>query len=173
MPHISLVFREMWDTTALNLKLLTPHERLTLRFVVSHISRKTSEIWGTPRSYVRTESSGEIRGFTSTLVANNLFPATLRDHVSRSRQRGNLVLLAPQKDAPRPAPKPPERRIVIENLWRIAKKRAIPEVGRTAVENAHLPPQIEPQGRARFVLAVDLHDVAGLQPGTNRISQSL
>ena len=51
VPHISLVFREMWDTTALSFSLFTPlfapvGERL--RFVVSHISRKTSEIWGTP-----------------------------------------------------------------------------------------------------------------------------
>jgi hypothetical protein len=47
VPHISLVFREMWDATALHLHL--SKVRKTLSFVVSHISRKTSEIWGTPR----------------------------------------------------------------------------------------------------------------------------
>jgi hypothetical protein len=43
---IALVFREIWDTTALYRRFLGPsHKRL--RFAVSHISRKTSEIWGT------------------------------------------------------------------------------------------------------------------------------
>jgi hypothetical protein len=37
----------MWDTTALHVILSKVGKRL--RFVVSHISRKTSEIWGTPR----------------------------------------------------------------------------------------------------------------------------
>ena len=46
VPHISLVFREMWDTTALNLKVFCAIHR-TSRFAVSHISRETSEIWGT------------------------------------------------------------------------------------------------------------------------------
>jgi hypothetical protein len=47
VPHISLVFREMWDTTAFDLRTLEPNKHIKLRFVVSHISRKTSEIWGT------------------------------------------------------------------------------------------------------------------------------
>jgi hypothetical protein len=44
VPHISLVFREMWDTTGLD-----PQRPAStrLRFVEPHISRKTSEIWGT------------------------------------------------------------------------------------------------------------------------------
>jgi hypothetical protein len=46
VPHISLVFREMWDTTALDRRVVgATCEKL--RFVVSHISRKTSEMWGT------------------------------------------------------------------------------------------------------------------------------
>ncbi len=45
VPHISLVFREMWETT--NLNLFPTFERSTWSAVVSHISRKT--IWGTPR----------------------------------------------------------------------------------------------------------------------------
>ncbi len=53
MPHISLVFREMWDTTALDLRSFGPSGN-TSRFAVSHISRKTSEIWGT-RGPVTTE----------------------------------------------------------------------------------------------------------------------
>jgi hypothetical protein len=48
VPHISLVFREMWDATNLNLFVPTL-QRGTWRAVVSHMSRKTSEIWGTPR----------------------------------------------------------------------------------------------------------------------------
>ncbi len=49
VPHISLVFREMWETTALDQRSLgRTHKRL--RFVASHFSRKTSEIWGTRRS---------------------------------------------------------------------------------------------------------------------------
>jgi hypothetical protein len=48
VPHISLVFREVWDTTALDRRIPGPtNERV--RFAVSHISRKTSEIWGTQR----------------------------------------------------------------------------------------------------------------------------
>ena len=54
VPHISLVFREMWDTT--NLDLLPANrdseaevrvKNIELSSVVPHISRKTSEIWGT------------------------------------------------------------------------------------------------------------------------------
>jgi hypothetical protein len=47
VPHISLVFREMWDTTASNPKPSFCDGQFRSRFVVSHISRKTSEIWGT------------------------------------------------------------------------------------------------------------------------------
>jgi hypothetical protein len=47
VAHISLVFREMWDTTALSLKLSAPGVD-QFRFVESHISRKTSEIPGFP-----------------------------------------------------------------------------------------------------------------------------
>src|ERR1700733_2157853 len=53
VPHISLVFREMWDTTTLDLRTLEPNRHFSLRSVVSHISRKTSEIWGT-LSFVAT-----------------------------------------------------------------------------------------------------------------------
>jgi hypothetical protein len=47
VPHISLVFCEMWDTTAFDLRVLEPTSRFWSNFVVSHISQKTSEIWGT------------------------------------------------------------------------------------------------------------------------------
>jgi hypothetical protein len=46
VPHISLVFREMWDTTAA-IYILRLLRDCQSRSVVSHISRKTSEIWGT------------------------------------------------------------------------------------------------------------------------------
>jgi hypothetical protein len=49
VPHISLVFREMWDTTDLKPPVFRPNEQVKLRAVVSHISRKTSEIWATRR----------------------------------------------------------------------------------------------------------------------------
>jgi HlyD family secretion protein len=50
VPHISLVFREMWDATAVPFTRFGPvcasgSERS--KFVVPHISRKTSEMWGT------------------------------------------------------------------------------------------------------------------------------
>jgi hypothetical protein len=32
VPHISLVFREMWDTTAFDLRTLEPNKHLPLRF---------------------------------------------------------------------------------------------------------------------------------------------
>jgi ubiquinone/menaquinone biosynthesis C-methylase UbiE len=47
VPHISLVFREMWDITALNRKHSANYRHLRSRPVVSHISRNTSEMWGT------------------------------------------------------------------------------------------------------------------------------
>jgi hypothetical protein len=47
VPHISLVFREMWDTTALHVQFFRVRRPRGLISVVSHISRKTSEIWGT------------------------------------------------------------------------------------------------------------------------------
>ena len=50
VPYISLVFCEMWDSPAFNLQALSHYNNCTLRFVVSHISRKTSEIWGTRHS---------------------------------------------------------------------------------------------------------------------------
>jgi HlyD family secretion protein len=48
VPHISLVFREMWDTTALHRSVLFALFAKKVKVRVSHISRKTSEIWGTP-----------------------------------------------------------------------------------------------------------------------------
>jgi hypothetical protein len=49
VPHISLVFREMWDAADFDLK------SLGLNAVVSRISRKTSEMWGHPAFVVRLE----------------------------------------------------------------------------------------------------------------------
>jgi hypothetical protein len=56
VPHISLVFREMWDSTALSAQPAGSHTGLDLAvealgggFTESHISQKTSEIWGTRR----------------------------------------------------------------------------------------------------------------------------
>jgi hypothetical protein len=53
VPHISLVFREMWDSAdsisrlRIELPRLRNVKNVELSSVVSHISRKTSEIWGT------------------------------------------------------------------------------------------------------------------------------
>ena len=50
VPHISLVFREMWDATAVPLTRFGPVFATNIegsKLVVSHISRETSEIWGT------------------------------------------------------------------------------------------------------------------------------
>jgi hypothetical protein len=48
VPHISLVLCEMWDTTNLNEKRLLGCKARRSKAVVSHISHKTNEIWGTP-----------------------------------------------------------------------------------------------------------------------------
>ena len=80
------------------------------------------------------------------MIAKDLLAPVLRDHVSRSRQRGNLVHWGPQKDPLRPTPQPLKRCIVIKDVWRIAEERAIPEIGRTAIENTDLAAQIEAQG---------------------------
>jgi hypothetical protein len=46
VPHISLVFREMWDSTNLDLRPIGVRQILGDSAEESHISRKTSEIWG-------------------------------------------------------------------------------------------------------------------------------
>ena len=67
MPHISLVFREMWDTTTLNRECILGAEALGFSPVVSHISRKTSEMWGTRRHLVRNDPE-----FDSFVASGNL-----------------------------------------------------------------------------------------------------
>ena len=47
VPHISLVFREMWDTTDVDRSVHRMNRESRGGAVVSHISRKTSEMWGT------------------------------------------------------------------------------------------------------------------------------
>jgi hypothetical protein len=58
VPHISLVFREMWGTTNLDRNFLLGVKACGARAVVSHISRKTSEMWGT-RCRLLVRSSNE------------------------------------------------------------------------------------------------------------------
>ena len=58
MPHISLVFREMWDTTNVDVQCIGRIKSRREGAVVSHISRKTSEMWGT------RPSSGNQRHYT-------------------------------------------------------------------------------------------------------------
>ncbi len=58
VPHISLVFREMWDSTALRLEFVQIVKGRPT--VAPHISRKTSEIWGTRPSLPKSPKySGE------------------------------------------------------------------------------------------------------------------
>jgi hypothetical protein len=59
VPHISLVFREMWDATNLGLRLSNVKE-FQSSAVVSHISRKTSEMWGTRHLLIGTQNATEI-----------------------------------------------------------------------------------------------------------------
>jgi hypothetical protein len=60
--HISLVFGEMWDTTALDPKLFTPDEQLEVNIRQSHIPPKTSEIWGTQVHGSGDSATRSIRG---------------------------------------------------------------------------------------------------------------
>jgi hypothetical protein len=48
VPHISLVVREMWDSTAFSLRLSIRPMDLGSTSVVFHISRNTSEMPGFP-----------------------------------------------------------------------------------------------------------------------------
>ena len=57
VPHISLVFREMWDTTASNRQTVNPYPHISWKYVVPNISRKTSETWDTLIRF-----SNEIKG---------------------------------------------------------------------------------------------------------------
>ena len=65
-PISRCVFREMWDTANLNLIAHCSLEKLKgLALVASHISRKTSEMWGTQRSAGRNleQSLENVRGY--------------------------------------------------------------------------------------------------------------
>jgi hypothetical protein len=42
----------MWDATALSPRLSALVDTLWLKFAVSHISQKTSEMWGTQRVHL-------------------------------------------------------------------------------------------------------------------------
>ncbi len=84
VPHISLVFREMWDSTGLNGS--PPRDPLKLKgykytAVESHISRKTSEMWGTRRSLVRTKFVGIGRDKVFGLGLGQSFRSWGRDKV--------------------------------------------------------------------------------------------
>jgi hypothetical protein len=68
VPHISLVFREMWGTTNLDRNFLLGVKACGARAVVSHISRKTSEMWGT-RGSVADPDALEQRVFPRTVKA--------------------------------------------------------------------------------------------------------
>jgi hypothetical protein len=63
MPHISLVLREIWDVTALSSQLRSlpgPFKGEWSRLAESHISRKTSEMWGTQGSWVKRDPRFEV-----------------------------------------------------------------------------------------------------------------
>ena len=60
VPHISLVFREMWDATDLKTGKDTA--------VVSHISRKTSEMWGTRVHWRYRQFAAMLFCFISLLI---------------------------------------------------------------------------------------------------------
>jgi hypothetical protein len=78
VPHISLVFREMWDTRTF--MFLAGREK-TGRWsaVVSHISRKTSEIWGTHWTVARRKTRIQTISAVRTPAASKTgsFPHTL------------------------------------------------------------------------------------------------
>jgi hypothetical protein len=64
----------MWETTALHV-LLSRRPEKGLRFVVSHISRKTSEIWGTPR-FLEGKKTGwdSVEGPAVSFYSRTLIP---------------------------------------------------------------------------------------------------
>ncbi len=71
VPHISLVFREMWGATVG--RPFTTWTDTSRSAVVSHISRKTTEIWGTrlrnrPRFLTPLCDRGWIRHTTYTML---------------------------------------------------------------------------------------------------------
>jgi hypothetical protein len=71
VPHISLVFREMWDTTNLNQMCLQGSNVCRSKAVVYHISQKTSEIWGT-LSFVAEPDFPILNSTDSYLAASRL-----------------------------------------------------------------------------------------------------
>jgi HlyD family secretion protein len=69
VPHISLVFREMWDTATVDVKCPLGFKGYGETAVESHISRKTSEIWGTPvRSRLRVLPTRTRKRSTAVLL---------------------------------------------------------------------------------------------------------
>ncbi len=71
VPHISLVFREMWETR-ISLGSLCTAKNCGLAAVVSHISRKTSEIWGTLWSW-SGQNSATMGSLTLSLIPEVCF----------------------------------------------------------------------------------------------------
>jgi hypothetical protein len=64
---ISLVFREMWDTTAFNLRTLKPYRHISWKFVVSHVSHVA-------RNSTSYRSYGAIQLSTGLPLKLHLFP---------------------------------------------------------------------------------------------------
>jgi quercetin dioxygenase-like cupin family protein len=95
VPHISLVFREMWDTTELNPQALAHYRRFRFRFVVSHISG----MWGTRNLFgieneesmkiltaeLHTSRKGPEAYFTGTVWLNEIVGATPPSHLKAIR----------------------------------------------------------------------------------------
>jgi hypothetical protein len=61
VPHISLVFREMWDTTNLNLKLFRDSQSSrTYRCGIPHLAKNERDV-GHPSSVAEESSETEVR----------------------------------------------------------------------------------------------------------------
>ena len=66
----------MWDTTAANLEPSAPNWQFRSRFMESHISQKTSEIWGT-RGAVVGEEFGPMLAPSRTVAYADQFEVRL------------------------------------------------------------------------------------------------
>ena len=101
MPHISLVFREMWDSANLNVRVSIG--RGTLRFVESHISRKTSEMWGTRHTWLGESFDVDMNYFQLTASCQRIWRCAVlrktRSNSSISRRTAGVSVPSAVGDA--------------------------------------------------------------------------
>ncbi len=106
------------------------------------------------------------------LIAEDLFASALGDEVGFAGQAGDwFVEVLPEEDAACFGPLEAEGDIVFEDVGGVGEEAAVPEVGAAAVEDVDGSRvvvgtvEVEAEGAAAFVFAVDDDEVVGFEFG--------